>query len=118
MPETETSAINEPILSLYADEHDMLELVEFFVGVLPERIAAIEKALATGGLEELESLAHQLKGTAGRYGFPSISDAAAEIESAVKGVGNLVGLEQCVAELSALSRRAQTGKPQPADSRT
>jgi HPt (histidine-containing phosphotransfer) domain-containing protein len=73
-----------PIRSEFADDEDMAELVEFFVGEMNDRIASLEAAASSGDLTQLATLAHQLKGAAGGYGFPGVSDVAGALEKAVK----------------------------------
>ncbi|MBT6497087.1 MAG: response regulator, partial [Planctomycetaceae bacterium] len=72
------------LVSELADDEDMLELVEMFVGELPERIAAIERSIDEQDLETLGVLAHQLKGAAGGYGFPTMTDAARLLDASMK----------------------------------
>ncbi len=74
----------ERILSIYEDDPDMLEIVREFVAELPNRVAALESHLANGDMPELQTLAHQLKGAGGGYGFPQITEVAAVLEQAVK----------------------------------
>jgi len=77
-------AATEPIRSEFADDEDMAELVEFFVGEMSDRIAAIEAAVNAGDTDRLATLAHQLKGAAGGYGFRVVSEVAAALEKAVR----------------------------------
>lgn len=76
----QTGGNHAPLTSEFADDPDMLELVEMFVCELPERIAALEQACEQQDLQTLATLSHQLKGAAGGYGFPTITDAAMEVE--------------------------------------
>lgn len=69
-----------PILSEFADDPDMTELVASFVEGLPLQVAKLEAAHASGDHPMLRRLAHQLKGAAGGYGFPTLTTAAAELE--------------------------------------
>jgi len=69
-----------PIRSTFAGDPDMQELVEFFVGQMPDRVDALRASFESGSLEELRSLAHQLKGAGGSYGFPQITDSARRLE--------------------------------------
>ena len=73
-----------PIRSTYEDDPDMLEIVREFAGELPARVAKLESHLAAGEMRELQTLAHQLKGAGGGYGFPLITELAASLESALK----------------------------------
>jgi HPt (histidine-containing phosphotransfer) domain-containing protein len=64
------------------------KLVERFLAGLPQRVASIEQALAAKERDDLKTLAHQLKGAAGGYGFARISAAAAKLESALAAGGD------------------------------
>jgi HPt (histidine-containing phosphotransfer) domain-containing protein len=75
----------DPIRSSYQDDPDMMEIVREFVSELPERAVALEECVESGDLAKLQTLAHQLKGAGGGYGFPQITEAAARLESDVKG---------------------------------
>jgi len=57
----------------------MGELVEMFVDEMPERIALLGEALASGDRESLERTAHQMKGSAGSYGFDQLTPYAAAV---------------------------------------
>jgi HPt (histidine-containing phosphotransfer) domain-containing protein len=72
------------IRSAYENDPDMLEIVREFAAELPARIAKLESHLAAGEMHELQTLAHQLKGAGGGYGFPQITDLAASLEAALK----------------------------------
>ena len=70
-----------PIVSDFANEPEMRELVELFVEELPNRVNAMREALSRSDLEVLRRSAHQLKGAGGGYGFGSISASAGRLES-------------------------------------
>ncbi|MFI5314875.1 MAG: Hpt domain-containing protein [Myxococcota bacterium] len=72
------------IRSVYENDPDMLEIVREFAAELPARVAKLEAHLSAGELRELQTLAHQLKGAGGGYGFPLITELAASLESALK----------------------------------
>lgn len=98
---------NDPLVSELAGDADMVELVEMFVDELPGRVSAMENALAEQDLETLAGLAHQLKGAAGGYGFPTITDAAKEAESTSKTTADLEKLAAEVQAIAALCSRAR-----------
>lgn len=79
---------NAPLRSEYAGDPDMADLVRLFVEELPKRVEALESAYGSGEAEVMRRLAHQMKGAAGGYGFPSISQAAGKLETAMKAMGN------------------------------
>jgi len=70
----------EPLLSSFASNPDMVELVEYFVGELGDRMAAIRAALERNDRATIRRIAHQLRGAAGGYGFHTVGEAAAEVE--------------------------------------
>ncbi len=72
------------LVSDYAQDADMRELVELFVSELPARIEAFRAARNEQRLGDLRRLAHQMKGAAGGYGFPSMGRAAAVLEASLK----------------------------------
>jgi signal transduction histidine kinase/CheY-like chemotaxis protein len=97
----------EALVSTYGDDADMAEIVRQFVHDLPARSSAILRATQALDMDALTRLAHQLKGAAGGYGFPRITEAAAEVEQALTA-----GLDQAVLEtraqaLASLCRRAR-----------
>lgn len=103
--------MSEPIHSTYADDEDMAELVEMFVDEMPDRVSAIEDAFQAGDEDQLRVLSHQLKGSAGSYGFDVITQASAELETALKGGAEASQVEACLAAVVDLMNRA-TSTPQ------
>lgn len=73
-----------PIYSELAEDPDLRDLVETFVKEMPYRTALYEELLLAGHLEELRRAVHQLKGAAGSYGYPQITDAAAAVEHSIR----------------------------------
>jgi HPt (histidine-containing phosphotransfer) domain-containing protein len=73
-----------PVYSDFSDDPDYSELLNFFVEALPERFARLLELQENGETDSLRELAHQLKGAGGGYGFPGLSEAARELESACK----------------------------------
>ena len=72
-----------------------------FVSRLPSRVAAIESAIDKSDRGELVTLAHQLAGAAGAYGFPDISDVAGQLELDARGdaaFGSLLGNTKLLAD--------------------
>ncbi len=71
-----------PIVSLYADDRDLTEVIAEFVAGLPGQIDAIRHARNHGDWPLARRLAHQLKGAGGSYGYPAVTDAALRLEQA------------------------------------
>ena len=95
-----------PLLSEYAGEADMAELVTYFVGELNNRIQSIEKAWQEQDKQRLRDHAHQIKGAAAGYGFPQITDSAAELERELNEEATIADLSERVEALIGLCRRA------------
>ncbi|MBT6157512.1 MAG: PAS domain S-box protein [Planctomycetaceae bacterium] len=72
------------LFSELTDDEDMLEIVEMFVDEMPDKIAAIEAAIAENDLATLGVLVHRMKGAAGGYGFPTVTEAARLADASVK----------------------------------
>lgn len=71
-----------PLTSCYANDPEMREIITLFVAEIPERRRELTDAWTGGDLSRVRTLAHQIKGAAGGYGFPDISVAAARLETA------------------------------------
>jgi PAS domain S-box-containing protein len=55
-------------------------LLKNYIMAMPETIEKLDEALAKKDLETLRFMTHRLKGTAGNYGFPKITEAAGSAE--------------------------------------
>lgn len=66
----------EMILSDFAEDPDLAEVIHEFVAGLPAQMEQMRVALANGYFEELQRLAHQLRGAGGSYGYPTLTDVA------------------------------------------
>jgi PAS domain S-box-containing protein len=81
-------------------------LVDAFRGELAARADTLDAAFQQGDRAGLLELAHQLKGTAGIYGFDGMSAAAGTICDRLRTGGDLQGLQAAVFELAGLCRQA------------
>lgn len=61
------------------------QLFEHFTTDTKERAERIEHASAAGDVAILQKEAHDLRGTAGHFGFQDLCDLAGEIETACRG---------------------------------
>jgi signal transduction histidine kinase/DNA-binding response OmpR family regulator len=105
-----TTADDDRLVSVYADDPDMAELIEAFVGSLHEKRNAIARAAREADLEPLRRLAHQLKGAGGGYGFPILTSAAAQVEALVGHPGDRAELGRTVEALLVTMDRAMIPK--------
>ncbi|HYO08100.1 MAG TPA: ATP-binding protein [Tepidisphaeraceae bacterium] len=86
------------------------KLVERFITGLPQRMAAIQEALAAGEMNQLKVLAHQLKGAAGGYGFATVSQAAAKLEQAIIAGADKSAIANCCTAMANLCTQITRGK--------
>lgn len=115
MPETNPGLVQgTPVLSEFAQDEDMRDLVAMFVEELPEKIRALEKLSESRELDSLRRLAHQLRGACGGYGFPTVGAAAGKLEQSLvetqadtDPAANLPGIRSQVDELIGLCRRVR-----------
>ena len=108
MDATNSPGEQSPIFSQLANDADMLELIEYFVTELENRCRSLEAAFQGGNVVEIRTLAHQLKGAAGGYGFPGITDIAGELEATIlAGECEVSQLANKVEALIDLCRRAK-----------
>lgn len=73
-----------PITSEFAGDPDMAILITEFVASLPGRAHAILDRINQGAIEQARTMAHQLKGAGGGYGFPQVTDAARAVDLAIR----------------------------------
>jgi signal transduction histidine kinase/CheY-like chemotaxis protein/HPt (histidine-containing phosphotransfer) domain-containing protein len=100
-PRSQASAF---LVSELAGDPEMDTMVDEFVDGLLTQAVSIAEAHAASDRETVRRLAHQLMGSAGGYGFPSITAAAARLEQTA-GEGD--SGDEALAELCDLCDRAR-----------
>ncbi len=75
---------NQPVYSSFSDDPDFAELIEFFVDAIPERSELLRQSHQEQNADQMKTIAHQLKGAGGGYGFEELSVHAARLEQACK----------------------------------
>ncbi|MGO9837745.1 MAG: ATP-binding protein [Polyangiaceae bacterium] len=95
------------LVSTLIDDEGMKDLVRRYALDLPKRSSAIVDAAEGSQLEVLARLVHQLSGSAGSYGFPSITEAARAVERGVSGGVDRLTLRSRVQALATLCRSAR-----------
>lgn len=89
----------EPIGSeLVKEDATFADIVQQFVDGLSLRLKTMEDAIRAADFEALRVAAHQLKGSGGGYGYPILTDRAAELERQAK----TKQLEECQAMIRQL----------------
>jgi CheY-like chemotaxis protein len=102
------SSRHSPLVSELADDPDMVGILADFLETLGRRAAALEFAILHDDKPSLMRLAHQLKGAAGGYGFPSITEQAKVVCGALES-GDRELLIDAVDMLCTLCLRARDG---------
>jgi len=101
----------EPYFSTLAQDPETAELVDQFVGELPDRLAAILQSAEACDWPNVSRLAHQLKGAGGSYGFPQLGSAAGELERVARGRSSAVEVAAALEQLVSICTRARAGLP-------
>jgi PAS domain S-box-containing protein len=70
--------------SRYGDDPEIAMILGDFVGRLDGQVEAMRQACAGGAYQDLQRLAHRLKGAGGSYGYPLLTDASKMLEDAAK----------------------------------
>ena len=98
----------DAIRSQYANDPELAGILDQFVKRLPGQIEAMSLAAQAGRREELQRLAHRLKGAGGSYGYPSLTEAARELEVAARA-GDVETAGIALGRLTAMSRAIVRG---------
>jgi PAS domain S-box-containing protein len=103
-----TAGHPEVMRSQYAGDPDLTGVLTQFVAGLPAQVEAMSLAARAGRREELQRLAHRLKGAGGSYGYPSLTEAARGLEDAARA-GDVEAAGMALGRLTALSRAVVRG---------
>ena len=97
---------------VYSEMHDdesFGDLLDSFVAKLSTRLDKMREGIDVGDSVCVEEGAHQLKGTSGNYGFPTILESAKALEVAAKE-GNWTVISEVFAKLTLLCNGAMAGR--------
>ena len=110
--EENPSRPSHPLRSEFEQDPDLRDLVMLFVQELDDRMDAIRTAFLADDLTQLQRLAHQLKGSAGGYGFGPIGDVAGELEAGLLAEqADLSLVQERMEDLATICRAAVGPKP-------
>lgn len=110
MPENHSTPL---ISQLLLEDADLRDVVEEFVDTLPQRVTELQQAYDQLDLNMLATLAHRLKGAGGSYGYPDISQLAAQMERGFRN-GDSGNFREQIDELTSMIEAARTGLAQTA----
>lgn len=102
------------IYSELATDPDLADIVQMFVDEMPDRIRQLQACYDRHDHDALGRVAHQLKGSAGSYGFAAVSPAAAKLEYAVRELKQEEAIQHTLAELLYLCQCLRGGSPESA----
>ena len=74
--------LDQPVRSSKSDDPDIGDLIEMFVDESAVRATQMQTLFARGEFEQIQRLAHQLRGAGGGYGFDGLTRLAAVLEAA------------------------------------
>lgn len=83
---------------LVREDDSFAALVTQFVAGLSERVTRMEEAIRAADFNSLQVAAHQLKGSGGGYGYPILTERAAQLERHARDQA----LDQCVESIEEL----------------
>jgi HPt (histidine-containing phosphotransfer) domain-containing protein len=84
MPDNSLAFPQTAVISGFADDPDFQDLLEMFAESISRQRQELEASHRDGDVQQLQALAHTLKGAGGGYGFPEMTTLAAELENACK----------------------------------
>ncbi len=106
-----TATQNEAIYSSLGADPDLADIVEMFVDEMPGRVQEFSSRADSGDWDSLKTLAHQLKGAAGSYGFDTVTPFAAELENALKTGQSEAIIREYLVSLLDICSRLRVGAP-------
>ncbi len=107
----QTASHDEPLLSIYANDSAVADILPLFVSNVPKYLGNLEAHIGSSDWAMAARVCHDLKGTAGGYGYPDIGGVAKRLETEVKGARSLDILNGLLAEAKILCERAKRALP-------
>lgn len=101
----------QPLKSTFADDPAIADIIPLFLANLSGYVEGLDKALRGGDLQAALRICHDLKGTAGGYGYPALSEVAADLERHLKSGQQTVQSGSLMETVRHLSMRAQKALP-------
>ena len=101
--------IGEAILSEFQGDYEMDLMIREYVSELSPKVDQLYSMLLAGDLGGVESLAHQLQGSGGMYGYPSVTEQASLIEDAIRRNQTTAVLSNLIDVFAKLVEQIQKG---------
>jgi len=110
-PPQPASDVTNRIYSELGDHPLIGPLIEQYLIGLQNKVQAVIQAVSSRDLNVVSALAHQIKGDAGSYGFPSITRAAQVVEEIAKSGRTMEIVSEAVGRLAEVCRQASVKTP-------
>jgi HPt (histidine-containing phosphotransfer) domain-containing protein len=98
-----------PIKSIFADDELIAEILPAFVHNLPKYVERLRAAIGAEDVAAAAKVCHDLKGTAGGYGYPQIGSLAQKLEDELKGGFDLTEASIQLEQVARLCHLAMLG---------
>lgn len=102
-----TSVREDPVFSALVDEPQMAELIDAFVQDLPTKLRDLHLLIAKSEIGKLAPALHELRTSAGIYGFDVIADICHEIEDSLQEGVEVTVLRPLITRLTRVCRAAR-----------
>ncbi len=109
--DSDSRSQNEPLLSIYADDAAVADILPLFIANVPKYLENLTQHIAAEDWAMAARVCHDLKGTAGGYGYPDIGAVAKQLEAEVKGARSKDNLERHLSQAKTLCKRAKLALP-------
>jgi PAS domain S-box-containing protein len=96
------------VVSLFANDPEMAEILKEFIGRLPGQFEEMQPPCAAHRHEDLQRVAHKLKGAGGCYGYPSLTETCRLLEDAARGK-DIDAETTAIESIAALIKAIQSG---------
>jgi len=116
MQEQFTDSSVTPLRSMFADDEIIADILPAFVQNMPRYVGNLRAAIDSRDWPAGARICHDLKGTAGGYGYPQIGRLAQLLEDELKSGQQLPVIERYLADTDRLCHLAVLGLGQPAGS--
>ncbi len=93
----------QTVRSEFDDDPGLETVIAEYTAALPGHVDAMRRAADQGDHNQLQRLAHQLKGTGGSYGYPALSDLGKRLEDAAQA-SDTEGVALVLKELAELAQ--------------
>ncbi len=110
MPQPLIVPIKPPIASQFEQDEDLAELIPMFIDELETRAQQLREAFDNNDADAIRELAHKVRGSAGGYGFPELTDLAGQVEDSLRSGAPVADVTEDLGELLGHCQAAIQGR--------